>query len=95
MFISGPKDLLALLEATVSLNDWHSLGLLLGLEKYQLDRIDINKRGIVEDCKKAMMSMWLDTGNATWCALVRALTSSQLVNKKALAKKIAAEHPLR
>ena len=38
-----------------------------------------------------MISLWLDTGNASWRALVRAL-ASPLVGKRDLAEKIAAEH---
>ena len=70
---------------------WHSLGLALHLEKYRLDVIHIDHRGNVRDCLKAMIPLWLDTGNASWRALVRAL-SSPLVEKRDLAMKIAAEH---
>ena len=74
--------------------NWQYLGLTLGLEKPQLNIINQNYRGIVEDCRKEMISQWLDTGNASWRALVRALAASKLVVKMDLAMKIAAEHPI-
>ena len=64
---------------------------MLGLKKDALDRIDQNKRGIVEDCRKEMLSQWLDTGEATWHCLVQALMSP-LVNKKGLATVLAKQH---
>ncbi len=79
------------LEAIISVNDWHSLGLVLGMEKYVLDSIKINYATSVIDCQKAMISLWLDTGDASWSALVRAL-SSPLVGNKGLARKIADQH---
>ena len=78
------------LEAIISVNDWHSLGLVLGMEKYVLDMIDIDHRTVM-DRQKAMISRWLDTGDASWSALVRAL-SSPLVGNKGLARKIADQH---
>ena len=97
-FVSDSDDVLDILEkAIITVNEpvddwpWHSLGLALDLEKYRLDVIHIDHRGNVRDCLKAMISLWLGTGNASRCALVRAL-SSPLVGKKDLAEKIAAEH---
>ena len=97
-FVSDSSDFLDILEkAIITVNEtvdelpWHSLGLALDLEKYRLDVIHIDHRGNVRDCLKAMISLWLDTGNASWHALVRAL-ASPLVGKKDLAEKIAAEH---
>ena len=83
----------AIITINEPVNDWpwHSLGLALDLEKYRLDVIHIDHRGNVRDCLKAMISLWLHTGNASWRALVRAL-ASPLVEKKDLAMKIAAEH---
>ena len=88
----GSKDLIAILRAIISVVNWHSLGLELpGLEQYQLDKIEIDNRGIVEDCQKAMVSEWLHTGVATWRGLVQALTSP-LVNRRDLAVEIAIQH---
>ena len=89
--VSGSSDLVPVLEAVHDVVNWQYLGLTLGLEKSQLDIMDRNCRGIVEDCRKEMISRWLHTGNASWRALVRAL-SSPLVGKRDLAMKIAAEH---
>ena len=95
-FVSDSSDVLDILEnAIITVNEpvddwpWHSLGLALDLEKYRLDVIHIDHRK--NDCLKAMISLWLGTGNASWRALVRAL-ASPLVGKSDLAKKIAAEH---
>ena len=82
---------MAVLEAVRDVVNWKYLGLTLGLEKPQLDIMDQNCRGIVKDCRMEMISLWLDTGNASWRALVRAL-ASPLVEKRNLAMKIAAEH---
>ena len=94
-FVSDCSDILenAIITVNEPVNDlpWHSLGLALDLEKYRLDVIHIDHRGNVRDCLKAMISLWLHTGNASWCALVRAI-ASPLVGKRDLAEKIAAEH---
>ena len=81
---------MAVLEAVHDVVNWQYLGLKLGLEKPQLDIIDQNCRGIVEKCQMEMIYRWLDTGNASWRALVRAL-ASKLVGKRDLAEKIAAK----
>ena len=87
-------DLLAVLRAITSVVNWHSLGLELpGLESDQLDKIEKDNRGRVDDCLKAMVSEWLDTDVATWRGLVQALTSP-LVKKRGLAVKIAKQHPI-
>ena len=80
-----------MLEATIIVNDWYSLGLALGLEGFRLDKIMTETKGNVDDGQRAMVSLWLDTGNASWRALVQAL-KSVLVNKAGLAKDIAAKH---
>ena len=93
MFIAE-SNLIDVLDEINTINDWTSLGLQLGLEGYQLDEIDDNNRANVKNCRWKMISKWLDTGDASWRALVRALASKQ-VGKKGLAKRIADEHPLR
>ena len=80
-----------MLEAIQDIVNWQYLGLKLGLEKPQLDIMDRNCQGKVKDCQMEMISQWLDTGNSSWRALVRAL-ASPLVGKRDLAMKIAAEH---
>ena len=95
-FVSDSSDVLDILEKAIitaeTVDDWpcwHSLGLALDLEKYRLDVIHIDHRRNVRDCRKAMLSLWLHTGNASWRALIRALTSP-LVGKRDLAEKIHA-----
>ena len=90
IFIPG-NDLLLVLKAILSVNEWDDLGLELGLKKSALDEIHQNKSGIVKDCRKEMVSQWLDTGKATWCGLVQALMSP-LVKKRALAVELAKQH---
>ena len=84
--------MIAVLSAIISVVKWQTLGLELpSLEKYQLDRIEIDNHGIVEDCQKAMVIQWLHTGVATWRGLIQALTSP-LVNRRDLAIEIAKQH---
>ena len=88
-------DLIAVLRAITSVVKWHSLGLELpGLDKCQLDKIETDNRGIVDDCQKAMVSQWLHTGDvATWRGLVQAL-ASPLVKRRDLAIEIAKQHQI-
>ena len=92
LIITGGSDLVPVLKAITSVVDWHSLGLELGLEKYQLDIIDHDNRGKVEDCKKTMISLWLDTDKASWQCLVGALVFP-LFGKRDLSVEIAKQHP--
>ena len=94
MYIIGSKDLVAILEAINSITNWHTLGLKLpGLEEHELQRIERNYRGIVDDCQREMILQWLHTGQATWSSLVHALMSP-LVNRKDLALQIAQDHQM-
>ena len=86
------RDIVAVLTAIISIVNWYYLGLELGLEKYQLDIIDKDNRGIVEDCKMEMISKWLDTDKVSWQCLVKAL-SSPLLKETSLAIDIAKQHP--
>ncbi len=90
---ASTSDYVALLETTISVTDWYSLGLLLGLGSAQLERIRMDYQN-TNDCRMAMISRWLDTANASWRALVRALVSP-LMGKRNLAMKIAANHTKR
>ena len=92
IFIAGP-NLTDLLKATISVTaNWKNLGLLLGLQSFELDVINSTNKGDVNDCQRDMITKWLNTGDASWRALVRAL-ASPLVGKRGLAMSIAAEHP--
>ena len=44
------------------------------------------------DCKRKMISKWLDTGVASWSSLVKAL-KSPLINKTGVAEQICKDHP--
>ena len=47
---------------------------------------------ITNDHQRILLTYWLESGNASWAALVNALRSS-LVAKGGQANKIAKEHP--
>ena len=47
------------LPAVVMTYSWKEVGLKLGLEKYELDRIDRDCRGQTIDCKREMFDYWL------------------------------------
>ena len=86
-------DLIAVLEAVeIVVCKWHSLGLKLGLKQHRLDIIQNDHKEKIEECKKAMVSRWLDTGEASWRVLVTAL-ASKLVGKEGLARSLAEQHP--
>ena len=87
-------DLIPVLEAVETVVDtWHSLGLKLGLEKHRLDIIQNDHKEKIEECKKAMVSRWLDTDEPSWRVLVTAL-ASKLVGKEGLARNLAEQHPM-
>ena len=80
------------LDYVIKVTDWMYLGLLLKLPSYELDRI--RRDGYDEkDRLQKMVSLWLDSGTASWRALVQALFDP-LMNKEELAKRISKEHPL-
>ena len=80
------------LEAITSVINWHSLGLKLGLERHKLDKIQVDHHWKVDNCQKAMVSLWLDTDEASWHSLVQALISP-IVDKRDLAIALAKQHP--
>ena len=80
------------LDYIIKVTDWMSLGLLLKLPSYELDRI--RRDGYDEkDRLQKMVSLWLDSGTASWRTLVQALFNP-LMNKEELARRISEEHPL-
>ena len=84
------SDLVPVLEATIQVTDWYSLGLTLGLPVRVLDTI--GRDGYDEtDCKRKTMLKWLDTGVASWSSLVEAL-KSPLIDKNGVAKQITKDH---
>ncbi len=82
---------LDVLHYVIEVTDWMSLGLSLKLSSYELDRI--RRDGYDEsDRLQRMVSLWLDSGTASWRALVQALFHPLM--KKELARRISEEHPL-
>ena len=83
---------MGVLDYIIEVDDWKLLGLLLDLPLYELDRIKregFNEREMIQ----IMVSLWLDSGTASWRALVQALFKP-LMNKEELARRISEEHPL-
>ena len=55
------------------ITDWQGLGLELGLDYSDLERIDEKKGGDLDKCKTAMIHHWLQSGAATRSTLTAAL----------------------
>ena len=89
-FCSGAM-ILSVAEATDSITDWNYLALLLGISEADLQRIQ-NDHKESSHQQKAIVTKWLDSGNASWATLVSALRN-KLVGKGALANTIAEKHP--
>ena len=81
------------LHSVKPVTDWFSLGLALGLKRHELERVDRNEYDEIAKLSKTM-SLWLDTGDASWKSLVQALLDP-LVNKGDIAQSICERHPLR
>ena len=80
--------LVDVLRSIIEITDWFSLGLPI----HELENIKINGNS-VKDCQRRIVSMWLDTGNASWRNLDEALIDP-LVNNVRIAKTIREQHPL-
>ena len=83
------SDLVPVLEATVEVTDWYTLGLTLGLPVYVLETIRCEGE---TDRKRKMILKWIDTGVASWSSLVEAL-KSPLINKNGVAEQITKNYP--
>ena len=82
----GTPTLTELSNELVSIVDWHSLGVKLGIEDYELDTIGRDYHGDNRCCKDKMLSRWLRvTELPTWKAVVDALC---LMGENAVAAKI-------
>ena len=92
MCVSSANNILSVLDYVIEVTDWMSLGLSLKLPLYELEAIGINGRNVRERLQR-MVSLWLDSGTASWRALVQALFKP-LMNKVELARRISEEHPL-
>ena len=70
-----PLTVKELVEATINVSDWHSLGLQLNLTMCQLKDIDVtyNKEGF-KRIKAEMFDAWLkSSSSASWADLIKAL----------------------
>ena len=86
------SDLVDVLYSVIDVTDWESLGLALGLSPPELDRV--RRDGYNEkDRQRKMVSLWLDTGIASWKGLTIALLNP-IVKREELAKRISEQHPL-
>ena len=94
MCVSSANDenILDVLRYVIEVTDWKLLGLLLKLPSYELDRINLDGRNESDRLQK-IVSLWLNSGTASWRALVQALLDP-LMNKEELARRISEEHPL-
>ena len=71
---------------TVDISDWITLGIQLDLHVPHLNQIEKDYTSVRER-QKHVLQNWLDTGNASWAALVDAL-KSPLVPMEGLANRI-------
>ncbi len=76
---------------TVNVTDWSVLGVLLGLLRIDLHRINTD---CVDYSAKhmAIVTKWLESGSASWATLVNGL-KDPIVNRIDIANQIAKDHP--
>ena len=86
-------DLIHVLHSVEPVSDWFSLGLALGLPRSSLKRVKEDENSVTSRLRETV-SLWLDTGDASWKSLVQALLDP-LVNKRDIAQSICERHPLR
>ena len=84
-------DLYAVMTETITISDWKTLGITLRLPSYRVDQI-ARDNPHVEELRRHILQNWLDTGHASWAALVDALKCS-LIAKDGLATQIAQKYP--
>ena len=92
MCVSSANNILSILDYVIEVTDWMSLGLSLKLPLYKLEGIRLDGYSLGDRLQR-MVSLWLDSGTASWRALVQALFDP-LMNKEELARRISEEHPL-
>ena len=80
-----------IVKAVFPVNNWEHLGLALKIKAPILDAIKLDHRGIIADCRYAMIMHWLREGNASWKELCLAL-AQEYVGHINLAKQIANQH---
>ena len=75
-----PLELVNILNApaVVKINEWKDVGLELGVDYYDLERIDIECRGKINDCKREMFTLWLrNNSHRTWEKVSHAVKTVQ------------------
>ena len=82
---------MAVMRATKAITDWSILALLLKLSPADLDNIESATCDKQKQQKKIIIK-WLDSGEASWAALVNAL-NDELVKQGAIANEIAKKYP--
>ena len=80
-----------IIKAVFPVNNWEHLGLALKIKAPILDAIKSDHRGIIADCRYAMIMHWLREGNASWKELCLGL-AQEYVGHINLAKQIANQH---
>ena len=80
-----------IVKAVFPVNNWEHLGLALKIKAPILDAIKSDHRGIIADCRYAMIMRWLREGNASWKELCLGL-AQEYVGHINLAKQIADQH---
>ena len=80
-----------IVKAVYPVNNWEHLGLALKIKAPILDAIKSDHRGIIADCRYAMIMYWLREGNASWKELCLGL-AQEYVGHINLAKQIANQH---
>ena len=85
-------DIRAVTIETTCITDWSTMGIELGIPIHVINKSERDSRHITNDHQRNLLTFWLESGNASWAALVIALRSS-LIAKGGQANKIAREHP--
>lgn len=68
----------SLVSELASVEDWHLLGVNLGLQGHQLRVIERTYRGETNRCKSEVLDFWLrNNENPTWEAIIEALDKMQ------------------
>ena len=75
----------------ITVAEWYTLGIHLGLQKHELDiiRKNFDREGVLQ-CRLEMLTLWYDNHpDVTWSDLVKALDST---GQKRLAHKLALKY---
>ena len=81
-----------MLRATIDVQDWRYLALLIGVNEREYRRIMEEYHIDAAGQRKAIIKKWLDTGRASWATLVSGL-KDEVVGLDAIGNQIAKNHP--